>query len=378
MVLDALGELLEEKFIEGIRCKHRSLYEIEQTTEMVKMYQHRVNVEAKALTRFSEHFIRDFATDNNKCYSSAERIFKKINSTIASLKNLFYKTTPRDNRQLPVGVEAPSVWERSPLGHGDYSPDAFGMESFPEPVQELYQAFDTLFSTSSVVLALCHKMIEDEAETRQDIVRLRQIYKDSCNELLGAVKAATEFMVNVDELPDNELEERRKKAGSEDNAKFLSEGYHSVDKAVFTQYLIIKTIKEARSNGLTAHEAYFWRKDAQKALDVRKVVENFDLVQDVEGEKGRLSSLVMLEFLKWCRVPENLEKRLYEQYFRPKYMVKGKLKCLGWNTISGKRKEQRDGNVELLVTDFERRLSAIFPEQGKSLETSSSVCVGIG
>ena len=129
MVLDAMDELLEEKFIEGIKSKHHNTYEIAQTTEMVQIYQHRVNIEAKALTRFSERFIRSYATDNNKCFNTAEILFKKIRSTIASLKKVFYKTTPVDYTQLPKGVESPSVFEKSPLGNGNYIPDLYGLES---------------------------------------------------------------------------------------------------------------------------------------------------------------------------------------------------------------------------------------------------------
>ena len=58
MVLEALKNLLEERFIEGIRSKRRSLYEIGQMAELVQMYQHRVNIEAKAVSKFSENFIR--------------------------------------------------------------------------------------------------------------------------------------------------------------------------------------------------------------------------------------------------------------------------------------------------------------------------------
>ena len=358
-VLDAMDELLAEKFIEGIKNKHRTAYEIEQTTEMVKMYQHRVNIEAKALTRFSERFIRSFATDNNKCFNTAEILFKKIKSTIASLKKIFYKTTPVDYTQLPEGVESPSVFDKSPLGHGDYVPDMFGIESFPKNVQELFHAIDTLFSTSSVMLALCHEMIVKEEETRNDIVQLRQIYKESCEELLGVVRAASFFLVPTQELPENELEELRKKTGSDEDESFLKRGYHACDKGVMTQYLIIKTINQARNEGLTETEAYYWRKNHDKALKVRKVIENFDKVSDVKGQGTSLSSMVMVEFLKWCGVPESQETQLYSKYFVPKYSIKGKYKPLGWNTISGKRKELKEmGDTdEKLANDFLQRIT---------------------
>lgn len=359
MVLDAMDELLEEKFIEGVKSKHRNTYEIEQTTEMVKIYQHRVNIEAKALTRFSEKFIRSFATDNNKCFNTAETLFKKIRSTIASLKKVFYKTTPVDYTQLPIDVESPSVFDKSPLGHGDYTPDVFGIDSFPKEVQELYHAIETLFSISSVMLALCHEMIEKEEETRNDIVQLRQIYKESCEELLGAVKAASAFMVSTQEMPDNELEELRKKAGSDEDERFLKRGYHTCDKEVMTQYLIIKTINKARNEGLTEIEAYYWRKNHDKALEVRKVVENFDKINGVKGQANSLSSMVMVEFLKWCNVPESQETQLYSKYFLPKYSAKGTYKPLGWNTISGKRKELKElgDSNEKLANDFLQRLA---------------------
>ncbi len=361
MVLDAMDELLEEKFIEGIKSKHHNTYEIEQTTELVRIYQHRVNIESKALTRFSEHFIRSYATDNNKCFDTAEVLFKKIKSTIASLRKVFYKTTPVDYSKLPKGVDAPTVFEKSPMGHGNYTPDIFGMESFPEEVRELFKAIETLFSSSSAMLALCHEMIEKEEETRNDIVQLRQIYKESCEELLSAVRAASAFMVSVKECPENELEDLRKKTGSDEDERFLKKGYHTCNKDVFTQYLIIKNIKQARNEGLTDTEAYYWRKQHDKALMVRKVIDNFDIVTDVKGQANSLSSVVMVEFLKWCGVPESQEKQLYTKYFLPKYSVKGNYKPLGWNTISGKRKELKElGDTdEKLANDFQLRLTDI-------------------
>ena len=96
MVLDALDELREDRFIEGIRSKQRSHYEIMQMTEYIKERQHRINMEANALTRFSENFIRQFATDNNRCFNTAEKLFGKIRSTIAGLKEVFRQMTPTD------------------------------------------------------------------------------------------------------------------------------------------------------------------------------------------------------------------------------------------------------------------------------------------
>lgn len=368
MVLDALDELREDRFIEGIRSKQRSHYEIMQMTEYIKERQHRINMEANALTRFSENFIRQFATDNNRCFNTAEKLFGKIRSTIAGLKEVFRQMTPTDRKQLPMGMDNPSVFEKSPLGNNNFTPDFFGLDSFPQEIRDLYNAIETMFASSSSILALCHLMIEEEAKTRNDVVLLRQIYRDSCDELLGAVRAASVFISPEHEIPINELEERRKKVGSDDDEKFLREGYHSVNKQVMTQYLVIKTIREARNNGLTEKEAYFWRGNREKALKVRYVVEHFDEIPEVEGQQGSLNSNTLVEFLKWCEVPESQEIQLYKQYFVPNYMAKGKLKPLGWSTLSAKRKELKETfrlTDSDLAQSFSEVISPLFSPQNE-------------
>jgi len=361
MIQSALDQLCEERFVEGIKSKHRSLYEIEQTTEMVEVYQHRVNIEVRALARFSESFIGDFSTDNNKCFNTSQRMFGKMRCTLAGMKKAFRKTTPSDRTQLPDGVDPPMLYDKSPLGHGDYTPDIFGLESYPQQVQRLYEAFKKLFETCSTAIALSTNMILMEESARNDLVQLRQIYKSSCDIMMSGFKAVEMFSGAVIQLPHNRLEELRKKAGSEDNIEFLKNGYHALDKKEMSQYVIIKCLREAQSNGLTEVEGLYWRDNPKKGLEVRYVVENFDKVPDVMGQSGKLSSIVVVEFLKWCGVPEDKEKDLYEHYFRPKYQMRGKCMVLGWNTISGRRKELKDlGDTdEKLARDFEARLEAM-------------------
>ena len=362
MVIKALDKLDEERFVEGIRCRHRNMYEVEQMTEMVEIYQRRVNVEARALAKFSENFIRQFATDNNTCFKTAEKLFTKLRSTIAGLKKVFSKMTQTERRQLPPGIDTPSVFDKSALSTKEFIPDLYGINSYPESVSKLYHVIETLFSTSSVMLALCHEMIEKEEETRKDVVLLKQIYKESCEELLGTVKAISEFVVTSEELPENELEELRKKSGSEDSDSFLQKGYHACNKEVLTKYLIIKTIKQARNEGLTDQEAFFWRKNIKKALLVRRVIENFDQIAEVKGNGGKLNPQVVVEFLKWCGVHESLEKKLYLEFFKPKYLAKGNHKPIGWSTLSELRKELKSyGNTDgKLARKFDARLLNIF------------------
>ena len=369
MVLDAIDEIQEDKFIEGIRNRHHNIYEIEQTTEFLMIKQHRLNIELRALIRFSETFISQYATDYNECYDETTVLVGKIRSALSCLKKIFEKTSPIVRDKVPLNAAAPSVFQVSPLGHGEYNADIFGLGSFPKQVNDLLIVIETLITTASAILSLCNQMIESVEDVRDDIVQLRQIYKNSCNELLDSVKCISRYANAKADLPKNELEERRIKAKSEDNETFLRENYHRHSKKVFEEYVIIKALREAHNNGLTEIEAFFWRDDLEKALSVRKAIENFDFISGVEGKNGSLSSDVVVKFLIWSGVPQRLQRQLYKEYFVPNYSTYGKLKPLGWSTISDRRKFRIDQGItdEQSAEDFERMLLSAISDNSKSL-----------
>ena len=362
-VIAALEKLTAERFIEGIRCRHRDMYDVEQQMEQVKKYQSRVNQEGRALTRFAVDFIRLFATDNNKCFETAKKLFGKLSSTLTGLKKEFKWASPIDRRQLPEGVEPPSVFEKSALCSNEFTPDMLGLQSYPPAVGELYNALETLFVSAAQNLALSIQMINHEAEVREDIVQLRQIFENSCEELRQTIGYVTQYTSNNQELPRSEMEERKNNAKSFDD--FLKNEYHRHDKKAMVLYLVNKTLREARRGGLTDLEAFFWGKNPEKALLVRHVVENFDLIPDVEGQEGKYSSKVIVEFLKWSGIPENQQKKLYKEYFCPKIIASGKFKPLGWNAIWTEQKKDKDMKISnsRLVTRFENRISDILPQK---------------
>lgn len=358
-VIDALTELSEERFLEGIRLKHHTTYEILQTNEMVKMYQSRVNMELISLIKFSETFIRQFATENNDCYDTAQKLFGKIRSTIACLKKIYSKTTVTSYAQLPADVQSPSVFEKSSFNaNNPITPDLFGMDSFDGAVQQLYNSIETLFTTSSAALALCRQMIENEAKTRDDVELLRQIFDESCRELLTTVRGINMYITISDEIPQNELLKRKEKAGKNMD-KFLQEEYHKHHKQELVQYVIVKHIREGKNDGLTDLESILWAHDHEKAKQVRSVIARLDELEGLEGNPGKFSSRPIVELIKWSGVLEKNERRFYEEYFKKEY--KGKYKFLGWNSISQERKILKDNGAtrEMLAQDFEERLTEL-------------------
>ena len=354
-IIDMLEQFEKERFIAGLQMRHNSTFQIAQTLDMVRSYQSRLNIEARALVNFSESFIQQFATDNNKCFKEAQRYFNRIRSTLCALKKVFHVTCQRSMAQLPEGKEQPSVFERSPLGKGAYMVDMYGLTSYDDAVQQLYHEMETLLTTATATLALCHQMIENEAMIREDAELLKSIYQNSCQQLMGSVREYADMMEAPEQLPETELNKRRRQARSMDD--FLRTEYHNVAKQEFKKYVWLEAVRQGRNDGLTEEETYLWPNNHEKVEAVRWAIKNFDMM-DVEGQLGKVDSVSMVYFLKWCGVEKAKEKRLY-QYFCDTY--RGRLQPLVWSSVSKERKEQRERGVtdRGAAATFQRMIDAV-------------------
>jgi hypothetical protein len=354
-IIEMLEQFEKDKFIAGLQMRHYSQFQIDQTLDMVRSYQARMNIEVRALAKFSESFIQQFATDNNKCFSAAQKYFNRIRSTLCALKKVFQMTCRKSMAQLPEGTEDPSVFERSPLGKGAYMVDMYGLASYNEAVQQLYREMDTLLTGATQTLALCHQMIENEDMIRGDAELLKSIYQNSCQQLMSSVREYADMMEAPVQLPDTELDKRRRKARSMDD--FLRAEYHNVAKQEFKKFVWLEAVRQGRNDGLTEEETFLWPENHEKVQAVRWAIENFDMM-DVEGQQGKLDSVSVVCFLKWCGVERAKEKRLY-QYFCDTY--KGKYHPLVWSSVSKERKEQRERGVtdRGAAATFQRMLDAV-------------------
>ena len=241
--------------------------------------------------------------------------------------------------QLPEGSQQPTVFERSPLSYGACVIDMWGLTSYDDCVQKLYQQLETLLTTATTTLGLCHEMIKNEKQIRQDLPQLKKIYRDSCEQLMSSVREFAGFLGTVQQLPETELNKRRQKARSMDD--FLKNEYHNVAKQEFKQFVFLEAMRQGRDDGLTDEEAYLFCDNHEKVREVRWVIEHFDEM-DVEGQQGKLDSTLIVYFLKWCDVGLTKEKRLYK-YFRSNYC--GRLQPLVWSAVSKERKDQHDRGI---------------------------------
>lgn len=354
-IIDALEQFEVDRFIAGIQARHYTKFQLEQTLDMVLSYQSRMNIEIRALVQYSETFIQQFATDNNKCFNHAERYFNRIRSTLSGLKKVFQKTCPRSMVQLPDKDMKPSVFERSPLSYGACVIDMYGIASYDEVVQSLYHALETLLTSAVSVLGLCHQMIESEKVIRDDVEQLKAIYSESCKSLMNGLREYSELMGTNCQMPETELSRRKARAGSMD--EFLREEYHNVPKKEFKLFVWQEALRKGQCNGLTEEETYLWIDNHDRVKEVRWAIAHFDDM-DVEGQQGKLDSVSIVYFLRWCGVSPRKEKRLY-QYFCSTY--RGRFQPLVWSAVSKERKEQMEHGIssEEATRKFQKMLDGL-------------------
>jgi hypothetical protein len=357
-IIQAVESFNAGGFLESLRRRNLSTYEIDQMVDEVRMHQIKMNREVKALVRFSETFLISYATENNRCYETAEQLFNRIRSTISGARKVLRKTCPRRMRRQPEGKEQPLFYLRSMLTVGSHTGDLFGIESFECSVQQLFHVMTTFFATVLSTLALCHRMIVSEREIRQDADRCLDIYNDTCAKLMDEVNQMSRWLGNVKDLSENTLLKRKHQARSE--KAFARENYHQYTPAELKQMLMIEVLRRGQNDGLTEEEALLWPNDHEQALKVRRVIPLIDQL-GAEGLKGKMDSGLIIEFLKWCKVDSKLEKRLYQYFCRAYKEQGGRLQVLGWSSISQVRKDRRDREIsdEEQFASFERLLSRI-------------------
>ncbi len=358
-IIAAAKKFEEDRFLEGIHQRCYTAQDIQVVIDKVREYQARLNIEARALVYFSESFLQQYATDNNKCFEVAETYFNRVRSTLKATRAIFKKTCPTRRRRQPAIMEKPSIYMRSVLSNGECNRDLFGIMSFDDSVQTLYNELQAFFTSTISILGLCHYVIRTEKAIRADGDRCEKIYKDCEQKALSSIKELTKMFAKVKTIPESELNERKAKARSIKD--FYRENYHQWDSEEFRMSVAIEVLRKGHNDGLTDEETKMWPNNHQQALRVREVIKRIDTLQGVEGNHNKLKGSFVVEFIKWAGLESQDKEKAFYAYFCKQYKAQGgRYELLTWNAVSTERKNRRDMGItdEEQINSFETRLAA--------------------
>lgn len=332
-LIEAAMMFEENHYLEAVRQKKMTEYDILTLTENVRLWYSRMRKESLKLALFSEHFLEDFATDNNKRFHDAYSLFSKIRSTISGSRKVFKKFCRRVRSHPTNPAADTSLLSRSILSAHVVSRDLFGIGSYDDKVTALYEGLKDFFTTLVMTLSLCHRMIHDEAAIKKDGARCLEIYKKCRAEVLSSARMfARTFNVSTQQVSQEEYLERRKKAKS--LLEYAQKDYHQRNKAEFLTVVAYEVVAEGNSQGMTADESLLWPGNQEKVKQVRYAIKRMDDM--VAPDRKNIDGKFLLEFIKWCGVSPKHERKLH-QYLCNTYQ--GDKHVVGWTQILNTRKD---------------------------------------
>ena len=335
-----------------IACKFDKK-KVEQTLNLVRMYQARLNIESMDLVEFSNNFIEEYATDNNECFRIAEKLVRRIGTTITGSMKIFRKFCPVVRRKLDsVGNIVPTL-DYSRLTFRQFYGQMFGVEVYIDLVKTLLHELATFFYHLLSVLALCKDMIRKEEEVRGDYERLKTIFEKSCDELLHNVRKVNETFGQVQLVSEKELEERRKNARP--MSEWLAVDYHSHDRQWLMREGYIRRLVSGRQYGLDDEASNLWARNPEWGRHVCFLISIFDTLgipfknskkAKEQKKKGTFDAREMAYFLKYGAVSymsedgktvidEVNEKQLYIYLQK---MYRGDYCFPTWQAVCGERR----------------------------------------
>lgn len=323
MIIEAAKKFEQGKYLDAIYNCRLKKEDILGIAEYVKEYKARLSREHLALAKFALTFNNEYATENNKCFDSAEKLFGKIRSTICSSKRIYKRfcRTVR-KRSPPAAPLGPSVFKRSELVNDYFSEQFFGIETYDECVKNLYEQLEDFFIELLKCLALCRMIIMEESTIRHSPERCMNIYRDCYDKMVNNSRMMVRAFKECKMVPNSEFEERKKNAVS--LRDFICSNYHMYDLSQFQMHVVVSELRKDGSM-TDVEKILFGPNNKEFAEKAKLVIQHFDELENNAHKgkhKNKHSAYCVASFMLWCGVGITLDdkvKMFVEDYFNNTY-----------------------------------------------------------
>ena len=158
----------EKRFLVALNYKNWNETEIELMSKEISEYLIKLEKEHIRLIEFAKNFNKEFVTDNNRCFSTALKLLRKLRSGVSEVKRIYKKFCPRPPRcrfyYKATTDKKRSAFDYSYLSINSYQLTLFPLDSeiYPLCVRGLYHEIGKFFHQLSLSLGLCLKVLADE------------------------------------------------------------------------------------------------------------------------------------------------------------------------------------------------------------------------
>lgn len=359
MILDVIKNYEKEgdvRFLAGIQSRHFSEYKIQQ---LICIVRERLNMTRRELLRLSEialTYNKLWATDDNNCFRDADKLFRKIRSTLKGTKILFKRFTPICRKAMPDRDFRASVFVRSTLAHAECGRDLYGLESYPDSVSTLYAEMGAYFTNVIAVLVICHQELTKEAMISNDAEMCLKLLNEQCKSIVGDMKDVI-GMLSKEKANQDELLKKSKKTGS--LKAFAQQGFHKYNIESITRYATSRAVENGAEFGLDDIEALYFVNSPEKGRKAKEVMACFDNYAE-KGRGSKMDTTAIAEFVCWTGLGIARGYSYFVSTYKGSYDLPQKKSV--WARFDSYKKADpeaaKDGGLERkFAADFEQRIS---------------------
>lgn len=349
MLDDSLPQASVDRFVYGLQQRKWNEWDITQFTASVRNSHTYAIMENSRLRGWKDTFNDEYATDHNQYFTTAERSMNRIRCTLSGIKKAVTKLCYSSKKQLPADADIPTVYERSPLLNGQYSPDLFGLDAYGQSVKRLYEELVAYLNTACENIDMCLEVIERENEMRQHPEEIVEVH-DKCYQTTfmhsqGIIKRFLNSSANVDNDILKAIED------ADDAQGMIVELFHMLNVDQWNDYVVCRATAEALNSGLDRDELFLWgRERRDQVMRVRKLLAHLDELDMKKVKKGSaLSGYFLMRLFSWCDINDESQHGVLREYVARKYngiVVKmgavnaEKRKCLLLDNCENRRQQE--------------------------------------
>jgi hypothetical protein len=290
-IIEVVKSLDEPRFIASLYVRSCSPIDIDIKLAEVRRclaYTHR---EALSLAKLELTYNKDFSVIDNKRFTTAERMFNRLRSSMACLRKTIRKSCPISHK-IPYNPNFhPSIFNRSVLTKGCCARDLYGIDTFDDNVKALYYEQQALFANVILSLSICWRVIKDEKEIGKSPEQCIQRLVDQCQRIINDIRDVLDM---TKEIPMPEIQRLINDMGLD---KFATQHFHKIPLTALKEYAIYLEQQKIKDSQFHLILSNFF-KDEQKGKDAKLLAEHFDDV--LHSNRRKMDSLKIRLFCNWC------------------------------------------------------------------------------
>jgi len=311
------------RFIDGLESgRITSEEDVIEFTNYIRESDGLTQLEYSRLVTLKESgFLKKYATNFNKRYSTAHMLMNRAKSSISrGLKMLEMFCSSKRHRGHSSSKR--KVTDSSKLGKGAYTPSYWGLELYKESVKVLFNEVVKYMQHLNNCIKLCIDMNNQVNYVRHHPEIADEIFEMDRKERLVNNRSVIKRYIDMNADMENELIKKVEEWKSQQKslAELKAALYHTLDEDEFNDWIICDEVMAARRDGLTNPERAIWGDNKQQVMRCRVAYSHLDLLSP-KGQKDHIGGMFLARLYKWSKTKLGHEK--WHTYFVEFYKQNG-------------------------------------------------------